>query len=414
MDKTELVVEKFHFLGELLRCSNDLGTWIFTSEGELSEEWDNPHADLAYQLFCLGEDKGVPFSLVLEHNHPTVWTNKWGLIWMLLPATFENERNTLYFAIGPCLIDSIKPEKMTSHLEALECSESFVAEAIAYLPHIPVMSLTRIIEYAVMLYFCVTGEHMNLGEVHYRESSNVNESKSSRNLTSQSLSNVKYHGTYAAEQEVLNLLRKGDLTLIEKMNELASTGSMGRLSNGDSMREMKNALITNVVLFSRAAIEGGLPAETSLTLADHYYQSIEACSTTSELVDIAKNLQTDYVSRVHMRHKSKERSQSIQAAMDYIDLHLMDDYRIEELARELGYSPAYLQKKFLKETGISLRAYQAERRIEKATRMLENTRGSIHEISDSLGFCSQSYFCDTFKRYTSMSPQAWRKKYGKV
>ncbi len=57
------------------------------------------------------------------------------------------------------------------------------------------------------------------------------------------------------------------------MNRLAMSGSMGTLAGGNGSRQMKNAVLACIVLFSRAAIEGGLSPKVVMTLTDHFFRA---------------------------------------------------------------------------------------------------------------------------------------------
>ena len=53
---------------------------------------------------------------------------------------------------------------------------------------------------------------------------------------------VDAHGTYKGEQEMLRMVREGDLNYRAHMDRMSVTGRLGKLSNGDPMRQFKNAI----------------------------------------------------------------------------------------------------------------------------------------------------------------------------
>ena len=65
-------------------------------------------------------------------------------------------------------------------------------------------------------------------------------------------------------------------------------------------------------------------------------------------------------------------------------------------------------QKFKKETGRNITQYIKERKIERAKMLLISSKQSIQEISDSLGFCNHSYFSETFRQVTGMTPGEFR------
>ena len=140
------------------------------------------------------------------------------------------------------------------------------------------------------------------------------------------------HGTYLAEQEMLRMVREGDLELVHHIDRLAVTGTIGQLAQaGDSLRQMKNTVLVCATLFSRTAIEGGLSPETAYTLCDRYFQNVEQAKSLSELATIAYTMQRDFVERVHAV-RTQKLSKEIEAACSYIERHLEDDLSIASLA----------------------------------------------------------------------------------
>ena len=77
-----------------------------------------------------------------------------------------------------------------------------------------------------------------------------------------------------------------------------------------------------------------------------------------------------------------------------------------------GYSPNYLSKKFKTEIGISISEYIAKEKIDAAKNLLISGDNKITKICDQLGFGSQSYFSELFKKYTGMTPVQYRDKNG--
>ena len=64
----------------------------------------------------------------------------------------------------------------------------------------------------------------------------------------------------------------------------------------------------------------------------------------------------------------------------------------------------YLAHAFTKYTGLSPINYLLQKRIQEAKSLLESTSCSIAQISNMLGFSSQSYFSQVFKKSTGKTP----------
>ena len=108
----------------------------------------------------------------------------------------------------------------------------------------------------------------------------------------------------------------------------------------------------------------------------------------------------------------KQRNPYINAALEYIDAHYSDPaLSLEEIAESLGIAPNYLSSLFSKSLGKKLFEYVNEVRLEKAIEMLLTTRETVNDIGEKSGFGSPRNFMRQFKKYTDMTPTAYRKQH---
>ena len=187
-----------------------------------------------------------------------------------------------------------------------------------------------------------------------------------------------------------------------------SAGHAGKLAS-TYIRQTKNIFITTATLASRAAIAGGMPQEDALTLSDHYIQHAESHNDPERILNLQYNMILDYASSVNAITKGKSFNRLIRKTIDYVHAHLTDDdITVASIARELQISRSHLSSKFNEDTGVSLKDYINEQRINKAKDLLTHTERSILEISTFLGFSSQGYFQNVFKRYVGIPPRRYR------
>ncbi|MDR3275944.1 MAG: helix-turn-helix domain-containing protein [Treponema sp.] len=85
---------------------------------------------------------------------------------------------------------------------------------------------------------------------------------------------------------------------------------------------------------------------------------------------------------------------------------------LKEIAAYAGLSVPYFSTIFKQEMGETLIAYLNRIRIENASRLLAETDLPLSEIIDTSGFEDQSWFSKTFKAYTGISPQRFRRQGG--
>lgn len=82
---------------------------------------------------------------------------------------------------------------------------------------------------------------------------------------------------------------------------------------------------------------------------------------------------------------------------------------IEQVARSLNMSARTLQRR-LAENGHSITGMRDLIRFKLAIQSLQFKRHSIEEIAEKLGFSDRHCFTQAFKRWSSLSPSAYRKK----
>jgi len=106
--------------------------------------------------------------------------------------------------------------------------------------------------------------------------------------------------------------------------------------------------------------------------------------------------------------QSREHMDKIAFIAELIHREYARPRTLEEYARLCGMSKYHSLRVFKSITGISPMEYRSNLRIEHAREMLEDSRLSVGEIGEALGYASASYFCDAFKRRVGISPAQYR------
>lgn len=111
-----------------------------------------------------------------------------------------------------------------------------------------------------------------------------------------------------------------------------------------------------------------------------------------------------------------EKSNILMPALNYIDENFRDDFSMSALAKISGVSQQYLCRVFKQTMNLRPNEYVTRRRLNEAKRLLCETELSVSEVSAQSGFSDTGYFCTVFRRYESMTPIEYRKKYvsGKI
>ena len=85
-------------------------------------------------------------------------------------------------------------------------------------------------------------------------------------------------------------IRSGQVEQILSLLQQKPDGTEGILSK-DQLRNSKNMFIAGITLFTRAAIDGGVPEETAYSLSDGYIQTVEECTNSVSMKSCPKGRQ---------------------------------------------------------------------------------------------------------------------------
>lgn len=102
----------------------------------------------------------------------------------------------------------------------------------------------------------------------------------------------------------------------------------------------------------------------------------------------------------------------LQTAIRYIDDHLDENIRIEDVADALSMGLSTFSRFFTNAAGMNFPAYVRIRRLSRAAALLMQTDLSITEIALETGFSSASYLTLCFRTHYHLTPTRFRRKLG--
>ncbi|MGN1026130.1 MAG: helix-turn-helix domain-containing protein [Faecousia sp.] len=220
------------------------------------------------------------------------------------------------------------------------------------------------------------------------------------------------HNTYTLEQQMLRMVRKGDSFALRQWIASAPAIRGGTLAS-DQLRQAKNTFVVSATLVSRAAIQGGLSTEDAFSLSDAYIQKCELLNSLDRITNLQYHMVLEYTERVERIRFGGKSTQLTIAVTNYIQHHLSEPIRAEEMAKALFMSRPYLSAKFKEETGETLTDFILKEKTEEAKRLLRYSDKTATAIGSYLGFSSLGHFSQVFKKYTGKSPAEYRSKFAK-
>lgn len=103
----------------------------------------------------------------------------------------------------------------------------------------------------------------------------------------------------------------------------------------------------------------------------------------------------------------------IEKSIEYIHCNLLNSIKIKDIAAYVNLSESYFAAYFKQKTGINLRQYLLNCKMDYAKqRLLEDTM-SISEIAYQLGYTDYRSFSRAFKNVTRLSPSEYTNQHGK-
>lgn len=153
-------------------------------------------------------------------------------------------------------------------------------------------------------------------------------------------------------------------------------------------------------------------------LCEIMYQTLKRGNSGAEVV--STHLMMAFLEKVMVIVEAKENAEKPQDTephmlgkqiKEYIDSHYMEPITLQSMAKELYISPYYLSHVFKEMSGYSPMQYLLRRRIGEAQTLLISTDYSIIQISEMVGYDTQSYFNLQFTKNVGISPKKYRKNY---
>ena len=115
-----------------------------------------------------------------------------------------------------------------------------------------------------------------------------------------------------------------------------------------------------------------------------------------------------YVASVWDSETEESRQSTVEIIMAYIAEHLDNELRREELAEAVHLNPDYMARLFKKETGMNLKDYIIQQKMQEAQSLLCTTNLPISLIAAKVGYTNFGHFSTSYKKFYHKTPQEER------
>lgn len=266
------VFQNMELFSELIQCGGNIYTWCYNADGSLLQS-NCPEAGFLSGAFEIFGCKKKMLDYGSRHTTPVTLGTAIGMTWA---AAFEKDGSVLKRAwvIGPVFYQDVSLrgiEQGLQYYNRLETSVAWTMQLYEALKTVPVLQCTVLHRYALMMHYCLTGNHLAISDINSEFLAQV------RNAVQQPAHDR--HKVWMAEQGLLQMVRTGDLNYRQALSASMGISAGVPVRSDDALRQSKTSIIVFTSLVCRAAIEGGLSPEEAYALGDSYIQSAENAKT---------------------------------------------------------------------------------------------------------------------------------------
>ena len=113
------------------------------------------------------------------------------------------------------------------------------------------------------------------------------------------------------------------------------------------------------------------------------------------------------------RNQKEHSDELVQNAQRYIEQHVTEKISVDALSKQLAISRRNFIRRFKKATTNTPLEYIQRVKIEAAKKALESSPQTINEVMFYIGYSDVKAFRALFKRYTGLTPVAYKNKYNR-
>ena len=175
-----------------------------------------------------------------------------------------------------------------------------------------------------------------------------------------------------------------------------------------SLNFLKSFAMELIVMMSRTAVDAGADPARIMGMNSTHFSSLTAIDDEEELSPWMTDVLEKLMDEIHAQRRRRSQAH-LSRAIGYIEKHLAENIRRDEVARQGGLSPGHFSHLVREEMGQTFRELVAHYRVRHARDLLARTRRSLSEVALDCGFTDQSYFTKIFRKISGQNPLQYRK-----
>ena len=151
-----------------------------------------------------------------------------------------------------------------------------------------------------------------------------------------------------------------------------------------------------------------LPA-VDIDTEDEMENRIQEADSMEEVMELFDRLLNVFSSHLE---KEEQYSRLVWDTLTYIEKHCREtELSVADIAGNMNFSAAHLNVLFRKETGVTIKQYISDYRLNLSKKLLLNPHIRIVEIAERCGYSNGNYFAKVFRSAEGMTPVEYRRRY---
>lgn len=152
-----------------------------------------------------------------------------------------------------------------------------------------------------------------------------------------------------------------------------------------------------------------MPEIDGLELMQMCREEFPSLDTVEEMLDWVHRWR-EHIYEESLSSSQKNDISAFAAVIKYVDGHIGEDLRSEDVAERIGMSRSYFSTRFKEMTGETFHQYVIQRKMKTAAEWIEEGKKSITRIAVELGYDNFHYFAKVFAREHGCTPSEYRKE----
>lgn len=185
-----------------------------------------------------------------------------------------------------------------------------------------------------------------------------------------------------------------------------------------SSNHNSNPAVTKSVDYLSIPLQAAVPQiDKMIVLMKQLQDSLRSDYSYTSLCYLTTTILCELHNQLHRNHEStpakKTQKQIYYDIIDHIKSNIHRPLKVADVAKHFGYNDKYLSHLFRSITGIPLKQYILNTKMDYANYLLTDTNQSIKEISLALGISDSHNFTKVYKKIIGLTPTEYRNAFSK-